>query len=422
MRRFTFITYVAAGCALLVWRGEARAEEVTIQFLYTQPTPTWGPVIAEFEKRNPGTHVQGQQVPFDALNAQVTARIGTHDTSIDVFGCDEPRVPAFARRGYLLDLSDLRPEFEQSVSEKAIQAVSAENKLWSFPLWTSTQVMFYNKALLTKASLPMPSADPKARMTWETLLEQAVKAQQSGAKWGFTFDQVDRYYELEPLYLSSGAGLGLGGENMLKPQVDTPGWVKTTDWYGKLYSSGIAPRGIPPEQTAPLFASGQVAYMVAGPWNLALLTQAKDLSFGMAAMPYFANGKPITPTNSWSIAVSPYSQHRDAAIKFARFMTLDNDGALLSTAALPLPPANKAAFDAFLKRQTAAGGEVTQGYDTLVRYELENTAVSRPRSVGYVAFEEIMNRTFSDVRNGAPAGPALQTAQTALSRALARMQ
>jgi multiple sugar transport system substrate-binding protein len=103
-------------------------------------------------------------------------------------------------------------------------------------------------------------------------------------------------------------------------------------------------------------------------------------------------------------------------------MTLDNDGALLSTASLPLPPANKVAFDAFLKRQTAAGGEVTQGYDTLVRYELENTAVSRPRSIGYVAFEEIMNRTFSDVRNGAPAGPALQSAQAALSRALSRMQ
>lgn len=422
MCRFTSVTCVAATCALLVWPGGARAENVTLQFLYTQPTPTWNPVIAEFEKRNPDIHVQGQQVPFDALNAQVTARIGAHDSSIDVFGCDEPRVPAFARRGYLLDLSDLRPDFEKAVSQKAIGSVSADNKLWSFPLWTSTQVMFYNKDLLAKAALPVPSGDPKARMTWETLLEQAAKAQQAGARWGFTFDQVDRYYELEPLYVSSGAGLGLGGENMLSPQVDTPAWVRTTDWYGKLYSSGIAPRGIPPEQTAPLFASGQVAYMVAGPWNLALLTQAKSLSFGMAAMPYFDGGKPVTPTDSWSIAVSPYSQHRDAAIKFARFMTLDNDGALLSTAALPLPPANKTAFDAFLKRQTAAGGEVTQGYETLVRYELENTAVSRPRSVGYVAFEEIINRTFSDVRNGAEAGPALQTAQTALSRALARMQ
>ena len=215
MRRFTSVICVAAACALLVWPGSARAEDVTLQFLYTQPTPTWGPVIAEFEKRNPGIHVAGQQVPFDALNAQVTARIGAHDSSIDVFGCDEPRVPAFARRGYLLDLSDLRPDFENAVSQKAIGAVSADNKLWSFPLWTSTQVMFYNKDLLAKAALPMPSADPKARMTWEALLEQAAKAQQAGAKWGFTFDQVDRYYELEPLYVSSGAGLGLGGENML---------------------------------------------------------------------------------------------------------------------------------------------------------------------------------------------------------------
>ena len=422
MRRSDFIACLIAACVSLAFPGRARADDVTLQFLYTQPTPTWAPVIAAFEQRNPGIHVQGQQVPFDALNAQVTARIGAHDSSIDVFGCDEPRVPAFARRGYLLDLSSLRPEFEKSVSAKAIEAVSAENKLWAFPLWTSTQVLFYNKDLLAKASLPAPSSDPATRISWETLLEQAAKAQQAGAKWGFTFDQVDRYYELEPLYISSGAGPGLGGDNMLTPAIDTPGWVRTTKWYGDLFANGLSPRGIPPEQTAPLFASGQVAYMVAGPWNLALLLQTKGLSFGMAAMPYFAGGKPATPTDSWSIALSPYSQHRDAAMKFAQFMTLDNDGALLSTASLPLPPANKAAFDAFLKRQTASGGDVTRGYEALVRYELANTAVSRPRSVGYVAFEEIMNRTFSDVRNGAAAGPALQTAQTALARALSRMQ
>jgi multiple sugar transport system substrate-binding protein len=400
----------------------ARAADVTLHFLFTQPPDTWDAVIGAFEKANPSVHVERQQVPFDALNAQVQSRIGAHDSSIDVFGCDEPRVPAFSRRGFLVDLSDQRAAFEAAVPPEAIDAVSADGKIWSFPLWTSTQVMFYNKDLLAKAGLPAPSMDPKQRMTWEAVLDAAKKAQAAGAKWGVSFDQVDRYYELEPLYVSNGAGVGLDGPGMLTPAITSQKWIETTDWYGKLFSAGLAPRGIPPEQMPPLFAAGQLAYMVAGPWNMGLFFHTPDLKFGMAAMPYFAGGKPSTPTDSWSIGVSPYSEHKDAAIAFAKFMTLDDAGALMSTEKLPLPPANKAAFEAYLKRMAQQGGEVLAGYDTLVRYELANTAVHRPRTVGWVNFEQIMNKAFSDVRNGADAANTLKTADEALRGAFSRLR
>jgi multiple sugar transport system substrate-binding protein len=400
----------------------AHAADITLRFLFTQPPDTWDAVIAAFEKANPGVHIERQQVPFDTLNAQVQSRIGAQDTSIDIYGTDEPRVPAFARRGYLTDLSEMRSAFEQAVSHEAIDAVSANGKIWSFPLWTSTQVLFYNNDLLAKAGLPAPSIDPNQRMTWEAVLDSARKAQAAGAKWGVSFDQVDRYYELQPLYVSSGAGIGLGGPDLLTPSVATPKWIETTDWYGKLFSSGLAPRGIPPEQMPPLFASGQLAYMVAGPWNMGLFFRTPDLKFGVAAMPYFASGRPSTPTDSWSIGVNPYSEHKDVAIKFARFMTLDDGGALMSTEKLPLPPANKAAFDAYLKRMEQQAGATLVGYDALVRYELANTAVHRPRSIGYVNFEQIMNKAFSDVRNGADAAATLKSADEALRSAFARLR
>jgi len=410
-------------CLMLVLGAPSvRAADVTLHFLFTQPPDTWDAVIAAFEKANPGVHVERQQVPFDALNAQVQSRIGAQDSSIDVFGCDEPRVPAFSRRGYLVDLSQYRADFEKSVSKEAIDAVSAGGKIWSFPLWTSTQVLFYNKDLLAKAGLTPPSIDPKQRPTWEAVLAAAKQAQAAGAKWGVSFDQVDRYYELEPLYVSNGAGVGLEGPDMLTPAIDNPKWIETTAWYGHLFSDGYAPRGIPPEQMPPLFAAGQLAYMVAGPWNMGLFFKTPDLHFGLAAMPYFAGGTPSTPTDSWSIAVSPYSEHKDLALKFARFMTLDDQGALMSTQNLPLPPANKAAFDAYLQRMEGQGGAVLAGYADLVRYELANTAVHRPRSVGWVNFEQIMNKAFSDVRNGADPAATLHAAAEALKSAFARLR
>ena len=47
--------------------------------------------------------------------------------------------------------------------------------------------------------------------------------------------------------------------------------------------------------------------------------------------------------------------------------------------------------------------------------------MSRPRTVGYVLFEQIINRAFSDVRNGADARTELARTQDALQTAFARL-
>jgi multiple sugar transport system substrate-binding protein len=259
-------------------------------------------------------------------------------------------------------------------------------------------------------------------MTWEALIDQARKARAAGAKWGFSFDQVDRYYEMQPLYESAGAGPGLTGPGLMTPAITTPKWQQVTEWYGSIYADGTAPRGIEYAQIPSLFANGQIAFLVAGPWNLPIFERPGAAPFGIAPVPYFAAGKPATPTGSWAVGVSKYSRNRDAAIKFASFMALDKDGALLSTAKLPLPPASNAAGPPYYQHQTEAGGTSTANFTKIVQYELANTAVGRPRSIGYVAFEEIMNKMFSDVRNGAEAGPRLATAQDALVSAFSRIR
>ena len=89
----------AIAAAVLVGSAAAgSAEEVTINFLNSERPDTYAPVIAEFERLNPGIKVRDQSVPFNQLNAQVQARVGGGDTSVDVYGVDEPRVPALATR------------------------------------------------------------------------------------------------------------------------------------------------------------------------------------------------------------------------------------------------------------------------------------------------------------------------------------
>ncbi|RKP53705.1 sugar ABC transporter substrate-binding protein [Pararobbsia silviterrae] len=398
------------------------ADVVTINFLHAQNDRTYGPVIEAFEKANPNIKVREQRVPFDQLNPQVQARIGAGDDSIDLYGVDEPRVPALAKRGLLVDLSAQKDLVLSKTTPEAVAATSANGKLYALPQWTSTQLLFYNKDLLAKAGVEPPSADPAKRLTWDDLLAAAKKVQGAGAKYGVAFEQVDRYYQLQALFESSGAGPGLTGDGLLTPAVNTDKWVKTMAWYGDLYKNGLAPRGITPEQMGSLFINGQIAYFVGGPWNFYDFTKASALKWGIAPHPYFAGGKPVTPTDSWAVGISPHSKHQAEALKFALFMTIDDQGALLSTQTNPLPPANQTAFNRYVAEQTKLGGESTAPYAALLPYELKNTAVSRPRTVGYVAFEEVMNKAFSDVRNGADAKQTLDRANGQLTSIFARLK
>ncbi len=416
------LSAAAVGVAALLVAGNAAAQQTTVNFLGASAADAFAPVIKAFETANPGIKVRYQQVPFDDLNVAVESRVGQGDSTIDIFAADTPRIPAFAAKGYLLGLDSYRGQFEKMASTSVdVEQVSHKGKIYAFPMWNSTQLMVYNRDLLKKAGIAAPGAAKEARLTWEQLLDQARLAQKAGAKWGAMFEQVDRFYQLQPLFESAGAGPGLKGEGLLQPDLLGEPWVKTAQWYADLFESGIAPRGVSPAQTKDLFINGELAFFVGGPWILASLEATKGLNFGVAPMPYFKGGKPVTPTGSWALALNPKAANLEAARKFAEFATLSEEGAYLTVSVLPLPPVNKAAMGRYADRFKKLS-EKTGPIMDIIGYETRETAVGRPRTIGYVAFETVMNRAFSDIRNGAKVRATLQQAQDQLTPMLARIR
>lgn len=413
---------ILAGVALAGAPTGAAAQSTTLNFLAAERPDVVKPVIDAFEKANPDIKVAYTQVPFDNLNAQVQARIGQQDPGIDVYGADTPRIPAFASRGYLLDLSEYRPQIESVANATAVNAVSYDGKIWAFPMWTSTQLLFYNRDLLQKAGIQPPGSTESDRLGWDVLVDMAQKAKESGSPWGFSFEQVDRYYQLQPLFESAGGGPGLTGEGNLTPDITNDAWIKTAEWYQSLFNSGFSPRGVPSEQVPDLFANGQLAFFVGGPWNFGRFNAAQSLHYGVAPVPFFKDGKPATPTDSWAIGINPYAANKDAALKFAQFLTLDPDGNYLTVSANPLPPTNAKAYERYINEIAKLGNGVGGPARDIITFEIAKTAVGRPRSVGYVAFEEVMNRAFSDIRNGADVRQTLDQAQSQLTSTLSRIR
>ncbi len=391
---------------------------VTITFLACCAADQTKTLVAEFEKKYPNITVKTQVVPFENLNSTVEARLGQKDSSFDFYEADQPRTAALASKGFLADITTtFRPLADPTLFPASIQASSWHNKIWSAPLWTSTSILYYNKTLLAKAGVAPPSRDPSARWTWEQVSVAAKKAMSVGAQCGFMFDQPNRFYQLQPLIESAGGGSGLTGSKLLTPDITNAGWTKAMTYYAELYSSGITPRGVPAEQTRALFQNGKCAFFLGVP---AIPTfDTTGLSYGYAPSPYFDGGKPATPTDSFALGVNPYTKNMSAALKFIEYASTDTAGNLAAVADNPNPTPNKAALPTFFA-QVEAKSPAMKGVGTLVQYELQNTAVHRPASTGYIIFETTINNAFSDISNGKGVQPTLAQAQKDLIDQLSR--
>ncbi|MET9021916.1 sugar ABC transporter substrate-binding protein [Actinopolymorpha sp. NPDC004070] len=374
-------------------------------------------VVAAFEKDHPNIKVTYQYVPFDNLNSVLDSRITSKTGNPDVFWVDQPRVPALATRGYLEDLTKQFKGRTGNLQPATVKNSSFNGKLWSLPIANSTQVLFYNKDLLTKAGVKAPSVEPTQRITWQQLKTDAQSVQKKGgAQNGLLFGQPNRYYQLEPLPVSAGGGIGAKGKGNLTPAVTNAGWVKAMTYYRTLFADKVTPRGIAPEQIDSTFLAGKSAYLVEGNWMVGKLADSK-LNWGAALNPVWEGGKPATPNGSWSVGMNPFSKHKDAAAIFMKWLAVDGESGYAKYRAYAELPANKAGLKSYLASEgftgTAGGKQAAQ----VVDYETKHTSVGRVSTVGYIEFEDIIGRAFSDIANGADPKSALESAQTQLTKA-----
>lgn len=425
-----FVAAIAAGGALVSTglAGSAHAndtasgsESVEISFVGSQPPELVQPVIDAFEASQDRITVRYEAVPFEEMSAIIAQRVGGGTGDIDVFYADAPRNPSIVDAGYALDLTDLIgvDALEGAVPAASIETAVIDERLWTVPMRTSTQILYYNIDLLEQAGIEAPSIDPEQRITWEELKELSIHAQEAGATWGYIDDQVSRYYQFQPLPESLGGGAGLSGDEGLEVDLTNEGWIQATEFWASLYEEGIAPRGVAPNDTKPLFFNGEAAFMPGGPWWIPDFAANEDLNFGVAAFPYFAEGEPVTPTDSEHLAIDPNTEHVDEAVDFVRFVTLTEEGALAMASGLAVPTANLEALPTQLADLEAARPTLT-GFSDLAMYEIENTAVPRPFSLGYVEFETLIGDALEDIRNGAGVEDRLTQATEEVERAFSR--
>lgn len=137
-------------------------------------------VVAEFEKKYPGTHVKWIDQPAEGYADKISAD-AAGGTLPDVVNVSPDLVAPLAKAGLALDLDKAAGQYRKEYLDGAWAShrVPGLGGTYAFPWYLNTGPLFYNKALFTKAGL-----DPdKPPTTYGELFADALQmAAKSGGK------------------------------------------------------------------------------------------------------------------------------------------------------------------------------------------------------------------------------------------------
>lgn len=421
----------AVGLAMIMAFGgsyvlaEDTAAEGTVRVLsFTEYHEAVQATIDAFMEANPGVKVELEEYPFAQYSDAVEIKLGSSSSDYDVLLTDTTMVSSWAYQGWIAPVDEYFTDEEKAEFAPAlVDAGTFEGEFFAPPICNSCQVLWYNKDLLDAAGLEYPSADPAERLTWEEVVEMGQKIMETSGSDGvyaLTFEQVDRPYQVLPIANSAGGDAfaedGLTTEGYLNSEA----FVKGMQFYSDIHNTyNIAPKGTSSSETIGLFTAGQVAFICANIFDYQTFSAVEGLNFGYTAFPYFEDGVIATPTGSWHISVSNFSENKDLAIQLVKYFSSGEGNDIFLDV--------RGAFAANLEK--LASYETDDTYSEfpmdvfrLASYEAENTAYPRPVTVGYGIFEKIIESTFSDIRNGVDVQEALDSAVEQLDTQLMMYQ
>ena len=371
-------------------------------------------VVEAFEAENPDIDVVIEQVPFNSLFEQIQVRLAAQSTDPDVISIDVPLVSGYAVRNWLLPLDDAFDEAQVADwLPAAVEAGSFNGQLLAAPVSTSTQLLFVNKTLFDAAGVEIPGPDD--RWTYEQIAEVAPQLTQdtngdgTPDVWGFTWEQTNRIYQLQHLPVSLG-GEAIGEDGLtVDGIINSPEWVEAFTYYQDIFNSlGVGPK----EDTIPapdLFMAGNLAMMVGGPWQINSFIRAElPFEWSVSRHPYFEAGELVTPTGSWHIGVNAYTDQAEAAQRFVSWFSTGEGAELWWREGSGDFPAQQSVLAMFQTDEQFA--EPPFDMLRIAADEATQNAAPRPSTPGFLEYEQILQNTFTDIRNGVDVQEALDTA------------
>ncbi|MET7811908.1 sugar ABC transporter substrate-binding protein [Streptomyces sp. NPDC005395] len=272
-------------------------------------------LIADFEKKYPGTHVKWVDQPGEGYADKISAD-AAGGTLPDVVNVSPDLVAPLAKAGLALDLDKAAGQYEKEYLEGAWAShrIPGMEGTYAFPWYLNTGPLFYNKSLFKKAGLD-PEQPPK---TYDEVFDAALKiADKTDGEVATlanvpTIEDFGRY----------GASL-MNKEGTAFAFNDAKG-VELLTRYKELYdANALDPQALTatPESTGKKFLTGAVAMNPGSALDLAnFKKQAPSLYENIGITDQITSTGHVN-MYVMGLMVNAQSQRKPAAVAFAHYVT-----------------------------------------------------------------------------------------------------
>ncbi|QAY71935.1 maltose ABC transporter substrate-binding protein [Xylanimonas protaetiae] len=264
-----------------------------------------------FTKEHPNVTVEFVNVEVGDAAGQI-ALDGPAGTGPDVFVAPHDKIGELVSGGHILPVAN--PDaVKANVLPAAATGATYDGTLYGYPVAMETYALYYNKDLI-----------PEAPTTWDEVASfaETFNAANPG-KYGFVMDVGNGYYTI--LFTTSGDNrlFGPDGDDTANTNINSAASAEGMAQFAALRPAlNVAAADLDTATVDALFAAGNAAMHVSGPWNVSAFTDA-GINFGVAPLPSLtAGGDPAASFAGVRTAfVSAYTEHEEEAAAFAEFLT-----------------------------------------------------------------------------------------------------
>lgn len=373
-------------------------DTVRIRFATWRPNQpeVWKEIIDIFHRENPDIEIVREIGPHSstAFHDLLTQKLKNKSKEVDVFFMDVIWPPEFAAAGWVMELDDIFTTKErEKFLPRTILANTYQERIYGVPLFIDSGLLYYRKDLLASYGFNPPR-------TWNELVLQAEKIVAGEIKAGndiVGFTGQFKQYEglvcdmMEFILSNNGQIIDETGKSVIadRQAIEAVRFVRD-EIIGKIASTGMLTYQEP--ESLDLFMQGHAVFMRNWPyaWNHSNDPEKSRVvgKVGIAKLPHFKGGESYSTLGGWQLGISNYSENKNEAWKFIKFLTSKRIQKLYAIKA-GKAPTRKALY---------ADREVIQYNPHFVDMkEVFLSAYPRPRSPLYPAISNVLQRYFSKV-------------------------
>lgn len=304
-------------------KEESSGDVVTISLLSWNNEENMTPFIEAFEAENPGINVDLQYVPPVQQYLDKFMVLSAADQMTDMFYTTAENKKEVFEKGLAEDISDL--EIFQRIDEKVSGIYGQDGKIYAFSPDAWVGGVFYNQDLFEQAGISEVPA------TWDEFIDCCNKLQDIGViPYLDDADNVNSIpqtlYQCEVISQNPEADQEINeGKATFVDYYTKP----FEEWYDDMLEPGLYDQmslGLSAEQVTDMFATGQVAMVTSGPWNLEVYREKNpDLKFDSFPLSDKNGNVVLTGALNAGLSISSTSEHKEECKKFIEFMAEDEN-------------------------------------------------------------------------------------------------